>query len=279
MSISVLITYQSPEIPSQQSLHRGRKETWKQKRINAGIGRGQTFVAKHVVHLFLQLSPQTSVAKNVLSHIVTRDLSGSGTRKENPCILIMDTPYPNLNHRYPIRTHTLRQTQATFPQKYGVGPISITSSQLQTHRRDPPSGIFCLSKPGFVSKQCFECLQIGHALSTSKYVVAVQLLSRVQLFSNPEDCSPPGSSVHGILQARIPNGLPFPSPGDLPDSGMKSTSAALASELFTTEPPGKPTSKHVLTFSFYHFFIQPWHTDITFLATPGLFFSPSLKDN
>ena len=75
---------------------------------------------------------------------------------------------------------------------------------------------------------------------------AIKLLSHVQLFSNPMDCSPPCSSVHGILQARIPSGLPIPSPGDLPDSGMKSTSAALASELFTTEPPGKPTSKYFL---------------------------------
>ena len=34
---------------------------------------------------------------------------------------------------------------------------------------------------------------------------------------NPMDYSPPGSSVHGILQARIRSGLPFPSPGDLPN--------------------------------------------------------------
>ena len=31
----------------------------------------------------------------------------------------------------------------------------------------------------------------------------VQLLSRVQLFCNPMDCSPPSSSVHGISQARM----------------------------------------------------------------------------
>ena len=34
--------------------------------------------------------------------------------------------------------------------------------------------------------------------------------------------------------------LPFPSPGDLPDLGIKPGSPALASEFFTTEPPGKP---------------------------------------
>ena len=45
---------------------------------------------------------------------------------------------------------------------------------------------------------------------------------------DPMDCSPPGSSVHGISQARIPrSGLPFPSPGDLPDPGIEPGSPAL----------------------------------------------------
>jgi len=44
------------------------------------------------------------------------------------------------------------------------------------------------------------------------------------------DCSPPGSSVHGILQARVWSGLSFPSLGGLPDPGSESES----------EPPGKP---------------------------------------
>ena len=57
------------------------------------------------------------------------------------------------------------------------------------------------------------------------------------------DCSPPGSSVHGILQTEYWSGLPFPTPGDLPDSGIKPTSPespALAGGFFTTAPPGKP---------------------------------------
>ena len=36
------------------------------------------------------------------------------------------------------------------------------------------------------------------------------------------------------------SGLPFPSPGDLSDPGIKTESPALAGEFFTTEPPGKP---------------------------------------
>ena len=54
---------------------------------------------------------------------------------------------------------------------------------------------------------------------------------------NPMDCSPPGFSVHGILQAEYWSGLPFPSPGDLPNPGVKPESLmspALAGRFFTT---------------------------------------------
>jgi len=36
------------------------------------------------------------------------------------------------------------------------------------------------------------------------------------------------------------SGFSFPSPGDLPDPGIKHTLPALACRFFTTEPPGKP---------------------------------------
>ena len=45
------------------------------------------------------------------------------------------------------------------------------------------------------------------------------------------------------------SGLPFPSPGDLPDSGLKRAppvSAALAGRFFTTVPPGKPHTEKLL---------------------------------
>jgi len=51
------------------------------------------------------------------------------------------------------------------------------------------------------------------------------------------DYNPPGSSIHGISQARIPK-RPVLSPGDLPDPGIEPTSPALAGGFFTTEPPG-----------------------------------------
>ena len=57
------------------------------------------------------------------------------------------------------------------------------------------------------------------------------------------DCSPPGSSVHGILQARILERLPCPPPGELPNPGTELTSLmspALAGGGFLPlAPPGK----------------------------------------
>jgi len=53
-------------------------------------------------------------------------------------------------------------------------------------------------------------------------------------------CNLTVSSVHGISQSRILVGwLPFSSPGDLPDPGIKHMSPALAGGFFTTEQSRK----------------------------------------
>ena len=55
------------------------------------------------------------------------------------------------------------------------------------------------------------------------------------------DCSPPGSSVHGISQARYWSELPFASPEDLPDPGIEPKSPALQANSLPTELREKPT--------------------------------------
>ena len=47
----------------------------------------------------------------------------------------------------------------------------------------------------------------------------VLVIQSCGILCDPVDCSPPGSSVHGILQARIQNGLPFPSSRIFPTQG------------------------------------------------------------
>ena len=60
------------------------------------------------------------------------------------------------------------------------------------------------------------------------------------ILCDPMDCSPPGSSDHGILQARILEWVAFPSPGDLPNPGMEPGSPPLQTDSSPSEPPGKP---------------------------------------
>ena len=56
---------------------------------------------------------------------------------------------------------------------------------------------------------------------------------------NPMDRSPPGSSVHGIFQARILEWVAIFYSRDLLDPGIEPISPALAGRFFTTEPPGE----------------------------------------
>ena len=57
---------------------------------------------------------------------------------------------------------------------------------------------------------------------------------------NPVGFNPPGSSVHGILQARIWSGLSFSSPGDLLDPGIEPGLPALQAYSLPSQPPGNP---------------------------------------
>ena len=64
-------------------------------------------------------------------------------------------------------------------------------------------------------------------------------LSRVWL-CDPMDCSLPNSSVYGILQARMLDGLPFPSPGDFLHPGMEPRSPVLQADSLLSELLRKP---------------------------------------
>ena len=59
------------------------------------------------------------------------------------------------------------------------------------------------------------------------------------LFCDSMDYSLPGSSVHGVLQARILEWVATPFPRDLPDPGMEPRSSALQADPLLSEPAGK----------------------------------------
>ena len=66
--------------------------------------------------------------------------------------------------------------------------------------------------------------------------VCPRLLQLCSILCDPMDRSLPGSSIHGISQARILEWLPFPFAGGLPNLGiepMSSVSPTLAGRFFT----------------------------------------------
>ena len=78
--------------------------------------------------------------------------------------------------------------------------------------------------------------------STSAHLAWVSEVAQLcRTLCDPMGWGLPGSSVHGIFQARVLSGLPFPSPGDLPDPGIEPRSPALQADALPSEPSGKPT--------------------------------------
>ena len=67
-----------------------------------------------------------------------------------------------------------------------------------------------------------------------------QLLSHVHLFVTPWTTALQASWSMGFSRQEYQSGLPFPTPGDLPNPGIEPGSPTLAGEFFTTEPLGKP---------------------------------------
>ena len=94
-----------------------------------------------------------------------------------------------------------------------------------------------------------------------------QLLSHVQLFTTPWTVAHQAPLSIGFSRQAYRTRLPFPTPGDLSDPGIKPESPALAGRFFTTEPPGKPK--------------PPWMTKINsrglYLHRPGQVISSFLQ--
>ena len=68
----------------------------------------------------------------------------------------------------------------------------------------------------------------------------VKALSRVRLLATPWTAAHQAPPSMGFPRQEYWSGLPLPSPGDLPDSGIEPRSPALQADALTSEPPGKP---------------------------------------
>ena len=86
-----------------------------------------------------------------------------------------------------------------------------------------PPGPLCFFLPIFLSSFCV-CLLVTRSCPT---------------LCDPMDCTQPGSSVHGILQARILEWVAISSSRDLPNPGIEPRSPVLQVNSLPSEPPGK----------------------------------------
>ena len=68
----------------------------------------------------------------------------------------------------------------------------------------------------------------------------VKSLSHVRLFATPWTVAYQAPLSMGFSRQEYWSGLPFPSPGDLPDPGNKPVFPTLEADTLTSEPPGKP---------------------------------------
>ena len=68
----------------------------------------------------------------------------------------------------------------------------------------------------------------------------VKSLSHVRLFAIPWTAAYQALLSMGFSRQECWSGLPFPSPGDLPDPGIEPRSPALQADVLPSEPPGKP---------------------------------------
>ena len=97
----------------------------------------------------------------------------------------------------------------------GIIVFVIFKSLLQIHNE--------VFRGDLISETCFE----------------VKLLSRVRFFATSWTVAYQAPPSMGFSRQEYWSGLPFPSPGDLPNSGIKPGSPALQADALTSEPPGK----------------------------------------
>ena len=94
--------------------------------------------------------------------------------------------------------------------------------------------------PGILQAITLEWVAISFSNDESEKI-KVKSLSHVRLFVTPWTVAYEAPPSMGFSRQECWSGLPFPSPGDLPDPGIEPRSPALQADALPSEPPGKHT--------------------------------------
>ena len=115
------------------------------------------------------------------------------------------------------------------------------SQQLFADQREHPP----TERQAEQSEQLLHCYNRGRAILLSRF-------SRVGLFATSWTVALQAPLSMGFSRQEYWRGLPFPSPGDLPNPGIEPMSSALQADSLLSEAPGKPfIQRNALKFTFH----------------------------
>ena len=132
--------------------------------------------------------------------------------------------------------HPSGSSQCTSPKH----PVSCIEPGLATR------SIYDIMESGFLKNPfwlyffLFFLFQICFIFKRNWKQPSVLLTKLCPTLCDPMDCSPPGSSVHGVLQATILEWVAISFSGDLPNTWIEPGSPTLRADSLPSEPPGKP---------------------------------------
>ena len=121
-----------------------------------------------------------------------------------------------------------------------LGSIQALSGLSDAHPHWGRHQFKCRFHPETPSQTYLEIMFHLHTPWSGKWS-EVKSLSRVRLFATPWTVAYQAPQSMGFSRQEYWSGVPFPSPGDLPNSGIEPGSPTLEADALPSEPPGKPS--------------------------------------
>ena len=125
--------------------------------------------------------------------------------------------------------------------------VKVLVTQLCLNRCDPMDVCVCVcvrvcihthSSPLRFVLECWIEFTVLYSRNVLFEVKWSEITQSCPTLCDPMDYSPTGSSIHGILQARILEWVAISFSRDLLDAGIEPMSSSLQADVLTSEPPG-----------------------------------------
>ena len=182
---------------------------------------------------------------------VTNLMSNFSLYKKKTKQLVLSSFDNGMGRQTFLSLYIWKQTTETFSQvNLATSTNTFLEKEMATHSSILAWKTPWTKDPGRL--QSMGSQRVGHnwAISLSLYTLCIHgrdpghwVVKVAQ--SCPTLYDPMDYTVHGILQAKILKWVVVPSPGDLPNPGIKPRSPTLQEGSLPAEPPGKPKNSGV----------------------------------